>query len=337
MPSFKKISLKDIAEAAGVSTALVSFVLNGKGREHRVGEQTEKHIQKIAKELNYQPNMAAKSLRSGKTKTIGVVLSDISNPFFAQVARILEDEAAKAGYTVLFGSSDEDAGKMDRIVNNLINKGVDGLIVVPCEKTEKSIEGLLKNKIPIVLFDRYFADINVSYVALNNFNAAYTATKHLIDTGYKSPGMIAYDVNLSHMSDRVRGYKKAMEDSNMRLLINVGYLKHDAPRKSADKLVPQMISSGIDAFVLATNTISLSCLYPIKDSGLKVPARLGIVGFDGSSAFDFFYAPLTYIKQPVEVLAQKAIEIVIDVISNGNSLQSVLVEAELIERASTKK
>ena len=108
MSSLKKISLKDIAEAAGVSTALVSFVLNGKKKEYRVGEETAQRILKIANEMNYQPNLAAKSLRSGKTKTIGLVVSDISNPFFSQLTRVLEDEATKQGYTVLFGSSDEN-------------------------------------------------------------------------------------------------------------------------------------------------------------------------------------------------------------------------------------
>ena len=131
MSALKKISLKDIAEAAGVSTALVSFVLNGKKKEYRVGEETAKRILKIAQEMHYQPNIAAKSLRSGRTKTIGVVISDISNPFFFFFSRILEDEATKRGYTVLFGSSDEDTEKMNRVVSNLINKGVDGLIMFP--------------------------------------------------------------------------------------------------------------------------------------------------------------------------------------------------------------
>ena len=140
MSTLKKVSLKDIAEAAGVSTALVSFVLNGKKKEYRVGEETAKRILKIAQEMNYQPNIAAKSLRSGRTKTIGVVVSDISNPFFSQLARILEDEATKRGYTVLFGSSDEDTEKMDRVVSNLIIKGVDGLIIVPCENSENPLD-----------------------------------------------------------------------------------------------------------------------------------------------------------------------------------------------------
>ena len=334
MSSLKKISLKDIAEAAGVSTALVSFVLNGKRKEYRVGEETAQRILKIANDMNYQPNLAAKSLRSGKTKTIGLVVSDISNPFFSQLARVLEDEAAKQNYTVLFGSSDENKDKMNSLVGNLINKGVDGLIIVPCEGSERIIASLVYDNVPIVLFDRYFSDINVSYVALNNFNAAYVLTKHLLEVGYNAPCMVAYDVDLIHMKERVRGYKKAMGDVGKKNFINVVCLKQNAPRKSADRLLPKMVDAGVDAFLFATNMISLACLYTIKDMGKGIVGKIGLAGFDGNPAFDFFNVPISYIRQPIDILAQKALEILIDSMANGNTVQSVLAEGELVEMIS---
>ena len=334
MSSLKKISLKDIAEAAGVSTALVSFVLNGKRKEYRVGEETAQRILKIANDMNYQPNLAAKSLRSGKTKTIGLVVSDKSNPFFSQLARVLEDEAAKQNYTVLFGSSDENKDKMNSLVGNLINKGVDGLIIVPCEGSERIIASLVYDNVPIVLFDRYFSDINVSYVALNNFNASYVLTKHLLEVGYNAPCMVAYDVDLIHMKERVRGYKKAMGDVGKKNFINVVCLKQNAPRKSADRLLPKMVDAGVDAFLFATNMISLACLYTIKDMGKGIVGKIGLAGFDGNPAFDFFNVPISYIRQPIDILAQKALEILIDSMANGNTVQSVLAEGELVEMIS---
>ena len=334
MSSLKKISLKDIAEAAGVSTALASFVLNGKRKEYRVGEETAQRILKIANDMNYQPNLAAKSLRSGKTKTIGLVVSDISNPFFSQLARVLEDEAAKQNYTVLFGSSDENKDKMNSLVGNLINKGVDGLIIVPCEGSERIIASLVYDNVPIVLFDRYFSDINVSYVALNNFNASYVLTKHLLEVGYNAPCMVAYDVDLIHMKERVRGYKKAMGDVGKKNFINVVCLKQNAPRKSADRLLPKMVDAGVDAFLFATNMISLACLYTIKDMGKGIVGKIGLAGFDGNPAFDFFNVPISYIRQPIDILAQKALEILIDSMANGNTVQSVLAEGELVEMIS---
>ena len=167
----------------------------------------------------------------------------IAQPTILILARgVLEDEAAKRNYTVLFGSSDENKDKMDRIVGSLINKGVDGLIIVPCEGSEKIIASLARNNVPLVLFDRYFSEINVSYVALNNFNASYILTRHLLDVGYNAPCMVAYDVDLIHMKERVRGYKKAMGDVGKKSLINVAFLKQNTPKKSADRLLPKMIA-----------------------------------------------------------------------------------------------
>lgn len=245
----------------------------------------------------------------------------------------MEDEATKRGYTVLFGSSDEDKDKMNRVVSNLINKGVDGLIIVPCDNSEKSIASLVNNNISIVLFDRYFPELNVSYVALNNFNASYISTKHLLDAGYNAPCMVAYDVNLIHMKERIRGYKKAMDEAGKKNLANVAFLKQDTPRKSADRLLPKMIDGGVDAFLFATNMISLACLYTIKDMGEEIIGKIGLVGFDGNPVFDFFGAPISYIQQPIDVLVQKALEILIDIIANGNTVQSVLAEGEFIEIA----
>jgi len=331
MASLKKVSLKDIAVAAGVSPALASFVLNGKGKEYRVNEETAQRILKIANELNYQPNLAAKSLRSGRTKTIGVVVSDISNPFFSQLARLLEDEATKHGYTVLFGSSDEDANKMSRVASNLINKGVDGLIVVPCEGSEKYISSLANNSIPVVLFDRYFPNLNISYVALNNCGAAYTATRHLLSSGYESPCIIAYDINLIHMKDRVRGYRQAMEEAGRKKQVTVLYLKQDSLRKSAERILPKALENGIDAFLFGTNMISLACLYVLKEMQDVDLHKLGLVGFDGSPVFDFFSVPISYVQQPIGMLVQKALEILIDNITNGNAVQSVLAEGVFID------
>ena len=331
MASLKRISLKDIAAAAGVSPALASFVLNGKGKEYRVSEDTAQRILKIASELNYQPNLAAKSLRSGRTKTIGLVVSDISNPFFSQLARLLEDEATKRGYTVLFGSSDEDADKMSRVASNLIYKGVDGLIVVPCENSEKYVASLVNNSIPVVLFDRYFPNLNISYVALNNFGAAYTATKHLLSAGYEAPCIVAYDINLIHMKERIRGYKQAMEEARKKKLVNVVYLKQDSLRKSAERFLPKAIESGNDAFLFGTNMISLACLYTFKGMQEIDLHKIGLVGFDGNPVFDFFSVPISYVQQPISMLVQKALEILIDNITNGNAVQSVLADGVFVD------
>jgi len=211
----KKTSLKDIAQAAGVSTSLVSFVLNGKWRQYRISEQVADRIMKLAKEMNYQPNIMAKSLRAGKSQTIGVVVSDISNTFFANLAHHIYATADKYDYAVIICSTDEDASKTSTLVDNLIHRGVDGIILVPCENSEPVVSKLLEMNFPFVLLDRSFPDLKTSFVRLDSISATYEATMHLISQGYSRVAMIAYDIKLQHMTDRVEGYRNAMMDAGL--------------------------------------------------------------------------------------------------------------------------
>ena len=147
----KKVSLKDVARHVGVSTALVSYVINHKEKEARVGSEMVLKIRKAVTELNYQPNLIAKSLKSGKTNTIGLIVADISNPFFSNISRIIEDEARKEGYIVIIGSSDEDAEKSQDLINVFFNRQVDAFIIAPAENTEFQIIELQKKNIPVVI------------------------------------------------------------------------------------------------------------------------------------------------------------------------------------------
>lgn len=221
---------------------------------------------------------------------------------------------------------------MSRVASNLINKGVDGLIVVPCENSEKYISSLINNSVPAVLFDRYFPNLNISYVALNNSGAAYTATKHLLSAGYEAPCIVAYDINLIHMKDRVKGYKQAMEEAGKKKQVNIVYLKQEALRKSAERTLPKALEGGTDASLFGTNMISLACLYVLKEMKGVDLHKLGLVGFDGNPVFDFFCVPISYVQQPMSMLVQKALEILIDNITNGNAVQSVLAEGVFVDR-----
>src|SRR5258708_2595280 len=184
----KKISLKDIAEQVGVSTALVSYVLNNK-RENRVSKAVARKIRATAKKLNYRTNYIARSLKTNKTSTLGLLVADISNPFFSHLARIIEDEAAKNNYIVLFCSSDENASKSQNLIDVFLDRQVDGLIIAPVENTGAQIRSLRKTGTPFVLIDRYFPGIRCNYVALDNFKAAHMAVKHLITEGNRRIGL----------------------------------------------------------------------------------------------------------------------------------------------------
>ena len=333
----KKIVLKDIAKKAGVSTTLVSYVLNNQ-KGNRINKETARKIRDIAKELNYRTNQVAKSLKTNKTFTIGVIVADISNPFSANLVRILEDEAERDNYTVIFGSSDENLQKFRKLIDTLINRQVDGLIISPPSHAETDLENLRQKGIPFVLLDRYFIDIKTSYVALDNFNASREAVMHLIGKGRKRIGMIAYQSELFHLQERTRGYISALKESKIgfepRRLKEIDINNYKSEIETA---IDDMLSSDYspDAILLGSNKIANSSLKYINSLPLKVPEDLAIVSFDQAEILDLFYVPITYIKQPLQEMGQMAIKILLEEINNSNTISQVNMKGELVIRDST--
>jgi LacI family transcriptional regulator len=335
----KKISLKDIAQKAGVSTALVSYVLNGKEKETRVGEAIAKKVREIAKELNYQPNHLAKSLRSGKTHTIGLIIADISNPFFANIARVVEDEAKRNGYTVIIGSCDENAEKSWDLLNVLINRQVDGFIIVSCEGSENQIRYLKERNLPFVLLDRHFPDIETDFVATNNYKASYDAGIHLIQSGYERIGLIAYQSEMYHMVERMRGYKHALNDNN--IAFDANWLK-EVTFENMEQEVKTAIDAylaadyKIEALIFATYGLAINGLKYINELRLKVPSDLAIVSFGQAEVFDLYYCPITYLRQPLELLGKTSVEYLLKKMKNPEEgMKQTLMEAKLIARDSS--
>jgi len=333
----KRVSLKDIADQVGVSTALVSYVINGLEKEKRVGADVVVKIKKAAQELNYKPNRIAQSLRTGSTKTIGLIVADIANPFFGNLARVIEDEASKSGYTVIFGSSDEDSVKSDSLVDTLLNRQVDGFIIVPAEGTAPQIKMLQDSGVPLVLADRHFEDINSNYVVLDNFRASYEAISHLIKNGHRKIGIIVYKSSLLHMRERIRGYMEAMTDHQLQQEIRIEEVHYDSVQNETRNCISDLIlgEKKVDALLFATNALTISGLYCMKEFNLKVPEDLAIIGFDGNAAFDFFYTPLTYIEQPVDQIGKEAVRVLVSQINGSKQIEHIKLNHSLIQRQSS--
>lgn len=317
----KKItSLKDIANEVGVSIPLVSYVLSGKGKENRVSEKTEKKIREAAKRLNYHPNLNARSLKTNKTRTLGVIVADISNPFFSNLARIIEDEAYSKDYTVIFGSSDENKEKFDKVLSFLRTRQVDGFIIAAPDGTEESLISLKKSGIPIVLIDRYFDTFD--YVVVDNFKASFSATQLLIDKGNKKIASIMYDSDLNHFRDRCNGYLEAMRIAKHSKTF-VHKLKYDSTKKDLKKALKHLIyKDQVDAIYFQTNTLAEEGLRQLFKMGKKIVRQLDIVAFDKSTAYDFMEDFIPYISQPIEQMGQKALQILIEQIEGEHSVKT---------------
>jgi LacI family transcriptional regulator len=334
----KKASLKDIAARAGVSIALVSYVLNNK-KEGRINKDLAQRIREIATQLNYRANQIAKSLKTSKTNTIGLIVADISNNFSSNLARIIEDEADKFGYTVIFGSSDENEKKFSKLLDTLVNRQVDGLIMAPPINSENEIRELIRQQIPFVLIDRFYPDIDTNYVALDNYAAAYKGTKHLIENGRTNIGMITYGTALHHLEERKRGFIAALKDNH--LPYNKARLKEvDIITKKEDieNAIDDLLAAphSIDALFFGSNSIALHGLKYVNSLDIRVPEDLAIISFDETEALDLFYAPLTFIRQPLPEMGESAVKMLIENIGLTNKLTQVVMEGRLIVKASTK-
>lgn len=340
MAKEKKVSLKDVANALGVSTALVSIVLNGKAKQYRIGEDMAERVLKVSKEMNYSPNLIARNLRGGKTQLIGLIVTDISNPFFSSVSRVIENKANELNYTVIFGSSDENFNNTKNLVEVLLNKGVDGLIIVPCDGSEKFIEKLQERGIPIVLLDRYFPNLNVSFSSLDNFKATELATQHLIKQGYTKISLIAYKSEMNNVTDRILGYEETMKKAGLSANINIKRVSLINPKPDVNKAIESLVNkSNTEAILFSTNTLSIHGLYCLQEMKVKIPNDVAIVGFDGGDVFDLFYSPITYIEQPYVQIAEEAVSILINKIKSGeqNKKSMVIIEPKLIIQASSTK
>jgi len=327
----KNVSLKDIAEQVGVSTALVSYVLNNKLKD-RINKEVAAKIKQVAKDLNYQPNQIARSLKAQKTFTIGLIVADISNPFSSQIARIIEDEAKSFGYSVIFGSSDESADKTRNLIKLLLNRQVDGLIVSLPKDTEDQILYLKSTGVPFVLIDRYFPTIQTNSVSINNYHAAGKAIQHLLENGHKRIGVIGYETSLFHLNERIRGAEESLAGNAL-----IGKIRIDNVDEDIATALDGFLSDAnpVDALFFTTNLLTIAGVKYINSLGIKIPDQLAIVGFDETDAFDLFYAPITYVRQPMSELGRKSVELLLNTIDDRENMESVELETELIIKKSS--
>lgn len=297
----KKVTIKDIAASLGVSTTLVSFALSGGAKKYRVSEEMVRKIRAKAIEMDYHPNNAAQSLRSGRNNTIGVILSDISNRFFADIARCIEDEASKNGITVLFGSTDEKTERLSSLIKVFLSKGIDGLIIVPCEGSEKVIEELVESRFPLVLLDRTFENLNVSSVTLNNIKATSIAVNELVSKGFRKIAFISYETGLTNILDREMGYVKAMTRAGLSEYTYVRKIDYSDKRANLAKILPDIFTDGQEAVIFSTNRLAIESLIILRQMGKSIPEDLAVIGFDGSEtfAFELYGTGISYVKQPI--------------------------------------
>jgi LacI family transcriptional regulator len=315
----KRTSLTDIAEKLDVSVTLVSMALNGKAKENRISDEMVEKVLETAEELNYRPNQLARGLRTGHSKTIGLIVADISNPYFAQIGRKIEDEAERNGYHVIFCSSDEDA-KVSRILIDLLNeRQVDGLIIAPAAGSEEQIRELQESDIPLVLIDRRFPAIKTNYVITNNYDISFKLVSLLLEEGYRRIGTMFYNLELPHMQRRLKGYKAAFREKGLPFdqewIGEVGFenLQEDIRGEFQRLLSPDI---NCDAFFFPTGELAVKTFKSSLGQDRKPSGNVGVGCFDDPDLFYFSSFPTLSVAQPLEEIGAKAVDIILGEIEN---------------------
>ncbi len=335
----KKVSIKDIAKKAGVSITTVSIVLNGNGPERKISQEMIKKILKVTEDLNYRPNQFAKSLRTGKTYTLGLIVDDISNFFFGHLAKTVEEEANKFGYTVMFCSSENDEGKSRNVLGSLMDKQMDGYIIAPTSTMLLEIQQLVEENIPFVLIDRFFPNLPASYVTLDNYKGSFDSVTHLVKQGYKKIAIITNDTEQIQIQERLEGYKAALRKYKLPFL--PGLVKKIPFKYTEPKIIREVeefisINRDIDSILFTSNNLGIPGLESLRNVNKKVAGDIGVICFDDNDLFRLASPAITVVSQPIRAIGKNAIKILLDHIEKKETAETKMVLLpNLIVRDST--
>lgn len=310
---FSMVTIKDIARRAGVSPSVVSRALNNK---YGVKESTRQLIKNIAREMNYYPNAAARRLVTRKSGMIGVMMADISEPFYTQIIKGMEYVASQTGYTLLFSNSYDNLEKTNVLQKMIVTENVDGLVIVGSNRQDTSFIGmLLETKIPFVLIERNFKKDKVNCIWIDNKKAAYTATKFLLEKGHKKIAHIAGNLQNEVAIERLAGYTQALKESGVpepnRLVIHGNFVCEDGYRAMQEILRAQPDCTGV---FVANDSMTYGALQAIHEAGFAIPQDIAVVGFDDLEFSAFTNPPLTTIRQPRYEMGKKSMEILIKIL-----------------------
>ena len=330
----KKKSIKDIAQELGFSKTTVSFVLNNKGDEKNISKKTQEKILDYVREVNYQPNQIAKSLKKGKTNTIGYLVPDISNPFYAKIGRLIEDLLAEKGYHLIIGSTDEKQEKEDSLLNMFVNRQVDGLILASSFENLGMLKTLEAQRFPMVFFDREHPDFCGNYILVENKKSMQSAVQKVIDKEARKIGLLSITPDVYSLKLRIDGYRQALHDNNIELDENlIRIVDSNNLKESSQKQLDYLIDKNVDAIVFTNNQITAHAIWLMNVHYQENLNRMKFVSFDNLDLFDYSLPIVTSVAQPIDKIAQHTVSILEEFMqSSDRMIKRIELKPKLIER-----
>ena len=337
----KKTLIRDIAQHLDVSIATVSLVLNGKAKENRISDALAEKVLTYVEEVGYKPNQLAKSLRTGKTHVIGLIVEDIANSFFATVAGLIEKKALERGYRIIYCSTNNDTAKTSDLLTMFQERHVDGYVVAPPNGVEEEIGALVRNGKPVVLFDRLLPGVLANAVVVDGAAGTSQATRHLLSQGFSSVAFVTINSGQTQMLGRRQGYAQAMREYGLsELVLEVDFLLE---REQMIQRIHEFLRANplCDAILFSTNYLSVYGLEAISRLGLRIPEDIAIVSFDDSDLFRLYSPTITVIAQPMEVMADNIIGTLLTALEGGDekgrTTQVQLAPSLLIRQSSIRR
>lgn len=336
----KKCTIYDVAKIAGVSPSTISRAMN---TPEIVAEDTRQKVMNAVKELAYIPNMMAASMPRRRTNYIGLIIPDITNVFFSNLVRGVQDVCEKHGYGVLVVNSDDSQKKEGRYLKLLYSRRVDGVILTVAGYREKEFpeeELSLLKKMNIVLIDREINGMTTPIVKVNNFAGAYSAVKYLLTMGHRKIMYLAGIEGTRTNQEREKGYLSALKEARISWKKELtADFRLDTAYQKIIVYWPQLQNSGDlpTAIFAANDLMAIGALKAFAQLKVRVPEDISIIGFDDIPFSDCTYPPLTTIAQPTYLIGQKAVETLIKLINKKKIKKSVEFETELIERGSVSR
>lgn len=328
-------TIRDVAKRAGVAPITVSRVINHSGY---VRQKTRERVKAAIAELAYVPNTLARSLRSKRTNTLGLILTDITNPFWTTVARGVEDAASDAGFNVIFCNTDESEAKQDKYLRVLLQKRVDGVLLVPARSTAEPIEFIRKQDTPVAVLDRRVPDAQADVVRGDSEGGAYQLVRLLLSLGHRRIAMLSGPQGVSTAEDRVAGYRRALVEAG--LDASAELVQHgEFTQASGYEMTQQVLTATLrpSALFAANNFIALGAIRALRDAGLQVPEDMALVGFDDLSPALVGDPFLTVAVQPAYEMGQRATEVLLARLSGQvpEEYQEIVLPTEVIVRKSS--
>ncbi len=333
----KTLSIKDIAALAQVSTTTVSFIINGKAKEKSISDAVTAKVEKVIAESGYKPNQTARSLRTGNSFTIGLIVEDISNAFFATVARMIEDKAYAKGYKIIYSSTENNVEKAKELIRLFKSRNLDAYIIAPIAGIEAEVEMLLTDGKPVIFFDRNLSAINANYVGVDHFTACYKSIENFVKNNKTRIAFITTDVKVDQVIERCKGYEAAITDAglpydeNLILKVPFGQVEVYTIKAIEDLLLTRKV----DAVLFVTNYLAISGLKAIRNIKRTVNKDFEVMAYDDHVAFELHTPEISTVQQPIDEISETIISLILKELSSKikPKAEKVIFPAKLILRS----